>query len=421
MGTSDDEEIPDEVVLKTPVQRPTQYPVSPGARDLINFLAEGPPDIPEEPVSAGRSTVSQDAPKKGGRLQRMISKLTLKDADQRQSRSNSRSADSYSKSSRRTQSNVGSSVTQSPSGSPLYNKPIPPRPPPIPTSPPTTPSQSSTSLVEPIPPSPRGFRTPNTRRSVPSSWDPGSVTPESSRPPITVSKGGQESSPVRVTPPSPKPPFVNGQAKGSQAKSHQAKEEDKLRTNITRVSKQSPSSVNGSGTKVLLSPPERQSSKKSSDTARKSLDSDQSPAMAAFIEHAQEMRRLLAQATNVDECRLIVDMFMAKSRIQLEPVDHSKPFPPSNASQPLPLRFDADLEHSLVELFLGGVGEGGESDGNEQPLSPANDAISGKGSVALPMSPPDTPQSDHGDDSTSEPVVVKDTLVATPVTVAAAT
>ena len=420
MGASEDEEMPDEVVLKTPVQRPTQYPVSHGARDLINFLAEGPPDVPEELVSAaGRSTVSQGAPKKGGRLQRMISKLTLKDADQRHSRSNnSSSADSYSKSSRRTQSNAGSSVTQSPSGSPLYSKPIPPRPSPIPTSPPTTPSQSSTSLAEPIPPSPRGFRTPNTRRSVPSSWDPGSVT-ESPRPPITVSKGGQESSPVRVAPPSPKPPFVNGQAKGSQAKSHQAKEEDKLRTNITRVSKQSPSSVNGSGTKVLLSPPERQSSKRSLDTARKSLDSDQSPAMAAFIDHAQEMRRLLAQATNVDECRLIVDMFMAKSGIELEPVDHSKQSPPSSASQPLPLRFDADLEHSLVELFLGGAREGGESDGNEQPLSPANGAISRKGSIALPMSPPDTPQSDHGDDSTS--VVIKDTLVAAPVAVAAIT
>jgi hypothetical protein len=227
-------------------------------------------------------------------------------------------------------------------------------------------------------------------------------------------KGDQDPPTPHVAPPPPKPPSVNGLSKSGQAKSNHAKEEDKPRSNISRVSKQSPSGVNG--TKVLLSPPERRSSKRSSDTARKSLDpDDQSTAVAVFTQHTQEMRRLLAHATSVDECRLIVDMFVARSGLHLEPADRLEPSPPSNTSQPLPSGVDVNLEHSLVELFLGGAGEESEGDGDEQPLSPVDNAVSKRRSVALPMSPPDTP--DGSGSKTAEPVV--DTQTATPAMVAA--
>jgi hypothetical protein len=165
--------------------------------------------------------------------------------------------------------------------------------------------------------------------------------------------------------------------------------------------------------KILLSPPERQSSKKSTDATPKSIDSDQAATMAAFSEHAGDLRRLLAHATNVEECRLIVDMFLAKSGLPVEAVDDAKPCTSLDASRPLPSGNDADLERSLVELFLGGMGEESEGDRDERPLTPAGSVASKEGSVALPMSPPDTPSTtqDHGPKISEavEPVVVRDT------------
>jgi hypothetical protein len=120
---------------------------------------------------------------------------------------------------------------------------------------------------------------------------------------------------------------------------------------------------------------------------------------------------------------LIVDMFLAKSGLHPEPSDHSNPStPPSppHDSGPLPLGIDANLECSLVELFLGGMGEESEGEGDEQPLpSPADSIVDKDDSVALPMSPPNTPNTRQRTGSktskAAEPVVVKDTQVAVPV------
>jgi len=128
------------------------------------------------------------------------------------------------------------------------------------------------------------------------------------------------------------------------------------------------------------------------------------------------MRRLLTSATNADECRLIVDIFLAQSGLLLEPVEHAKPSPPSDTPQPLSAGTDADLEHSLVELFLGGAGEEeSEVEGDEHVISSADSAASKGSSVSLPMSPPDTPGSSHGNGvKAAEPAVVKDSKVPTP-------
>jgi hypothetical protein len=223
-----------------------------------------------------------------------------------------------------------------------------------------------------------------------------------------MAKDAQNSPSARVTPSSPKPPSINGQAKSSQTK-----EEDTQGSGPTHVPKQSPSGINGSGVKTPL---DRQSSK------GKSSDSDQSAVLATLSENAQEMRRLLMPATNADECRLIVDMFLAKSGLHLEPVDHSKPSLPPDVSQPLPSGIETDLEHSLVELFLGGMTEE-ESEvayGDEHIIPPAESAAGKESSVALPMSPPDTPHSSHDNKSeTAEPVVVNDTHATVPTRAAA--
>ena len=66
------------------------------------------------------------------------------------------------------------------------------------------------------------------------------------------------------------------------------------------------------------------------------------------MDHAREMHSLFLKAVTADECRLIFDMFLAKSGMAVDP---PKYIPPSSASEPS--ETDTDLEHLLVELLLG--------------------------------------------------------------------
>lgn len=67
---------------------------------------------------------------------------------------------------------------------------------------------------------------------------------------------------------------------------------------------------------------------------------------------AQDIHSLLARATTADECRLIFDMFLAKSRIPIEPTNSS----PSSTAVAHDHSAPADeaIESGIVELFLGG-------------------------------------------------------------------
>lgn len=76
------------------------------------------------------------------------------------------------------------------------------------------------------------------------------------------------------------------------------------------------------------------------------------------LDDTRDLHRMLSKAQNADECRLIFDMFLAKSGIPVQPTDYNVPYPspsPSHSStarqEPTPA--DAALENSLVELFLG--------------------------------------------------------------------
>jgi hypothetical protein len=65
------------------------------------------------------------------------------------------------------------------------------------------------------------------------------------------------------------------------------------------------------------------------------------------------MHRLFSEATTADECRIIFDMFLARSG--LPAANHDTPLPsPSDIHGTQPSKADVDLEHSLVELLLSG-------------------------------------------------------------------
>jgi hypothetical protein len=70
------------------------------------------------------------------------------------------------------------------------------------------------------------------------------------------------------------------------------------------------------------------------------------------------MQRLITNATTVDECRLIFDMFMARKGISKGPAPETVPYPspsPSVIRQPLVDIGEALIESTLLEIFLGGT------------------------------------------------------------------
>ena len=388
-GNNDEDEVvmdPPKNTFRSSARVPGQYPVSAGARDLIEFLAEGPPNDPSPEPADSSMPLDTPSKAKGGRLQRMISKLTLKDDDRK-----FRGGDSYPKS-RKTGSTAGQSPPL-PSPPILAPKPVPPRPPPIsPPSPPSSPSQHS--LVEPtIPTRPRHQSTPRKPNAV------GPTTPQTTPKPLP------DPSPVLPPKELKQPPRVSPSPS-------QNKDEDGRGSIGSRTTTKQ---LNGTTAGVLKSPPERHSSKMNADAKPQPTTAERS-VLVAISDNARDMHRLLAHATNAEECRLIVDLFLAKSNLppNAEATNAGYPSPPSDNNHPLPSAAAAtNLENNLVELFLGGVGEE-EIEGDEEILSPLSPNATNPSKdvtpVTLPVSPPDTPLPSHLIVSVATLQVSRDTL-----------
>ena len=338
MGESDEESIgppPPPVkeisVVKSP-SGPRQHTVSAGTRDLMDFLAQGPPDTGSQDVSdlvseglqAGESTKSKGS----GRLQKMISKLSLGGDKIRSSH------DELS----RTKTPQSASRPQT--VSPLANRPIPPRPPPVLPPSPSLDSfeehsyisshSRSTSVVQKKQGPPEGYRS----ELVPS-------------PPTSSHKDcGEQPSPIRRP---AIPTVINGHDK------HVALEEPLNHITLPTVanSNASPisSPVNGSQNRTarLSSPTKLQVRKPPPVYSATPHDPH------VRYDDAREIHRLMSRATSADECRLIFDMFLAKSGIKVEPADHGGSHSLSQQFAPTVPHADASLEHSLVELLLGGT------------------------------------------------------------------
>lgn len=106
-------------------------------------------------------------------------------------------------------------------------------------------------------------------------------------------------------------------------------------------------------------------------------------------EHARDMQRLLAAATSADECRLIVDMFLAKSGIVSQPSNikaaaYPSPTPSLIRAQPNASSTPERLQHTLIELFLGAIPPPAD---NAPADAPANtDEPAPSKSLAVPAS-----------------------------------
>jgi hypothetical protein len=338
-----------------PANRPPVQPKSPAisraGRELMDFLNEGPPDFGPPPSVVDSTSIKSN--KGSGRLQRMISKLKLSEDKRQQpaedfSRKTPVTPNAYSRPPLVSKISNGNLPV-------LGNYPIPPRPPqPQMISPPSSPIHDSVDLPSVVPPPPASSLSPSSPRpstgqssvnrkavnldqeTVPSL--PASVQPTS----ITVEKREQLSVPIRTRPsenvrseydledtkplnPSSKPPVISQQDKSSRTTPDPQKSDNKAEA------------IQNTEAVDQASAPE-------------------SPGNGISITDAQDMKRLLMKATTPEECRLIMDMFMAKAGIPVEPTEYDIPYPSpsSEAADSRPSSSDIALEISLVELFLGG-------------------------------------------------------------------
>lgn len=338
------------------------YPVSKATNDLISFLEDGPP--PElRPVRSTTESTNSLAPttrsaKSGNRLQRMISKFNLSPDASRGRGIGIRSAPST------PVSTVRSMGASNPPPVPIAMKPVPPPVPQLaPVSPPSSrtsedDTRSHTSRTD------RPSRKMSVRKAVPT-WE--TVVDQEQRP-QTAQTGGEKTLPP--SPPSSSPsasvsqPALNPASEGKDtngvthnhkvlqsengAEAHphpngRTEHQHSQGTTRTRSYRANIRSLSNDRQSHSV----RRSSTRRSHLSNGSVDHSQPvhPSLSEAI--ALDLRRLMSQATTVDECRLLVDTFL--TRVGIAPLPD---LPPAVDSTPP----DADaerLEQTLVNYFLG--------------------------------------------------------------------
>jgi hypothetical protein len=305
-----------------------QYPVSSDTRDLMAFLDEGPPAslpklsqsgselfefLAQGPPDYTASPMMTDSfkPKSVGRLQRMISKLSIGGEKTKGS--------SDTASLKQPNSPVRSTLSTKPSVttlSSLANRPIPPRPNP-------SPQYSYDEDKSTYPPS--SLR--NFYQDTPSHHETPLVVaakPIPVMPAVVVPTDTQEKRPLTTR--------VNG---NGNVKNEQSTKE---------VSSEPPP----------LSPVRT--------ISRKAVPAIDPPMIPFFTEtDAKDMQRLLTQATTADECRLIFNMFMARSGMTEGSVPETDASCPSPLIKNVPAPLvhssigEALIESTLIEFFLSGT------------------------------------------------------------------
>ncbi|KAA1466745.1 hypothetical protein DENSPDRAFT_831626 [Dentipellis sp. KUC8613] len=408
MNGSDDDDNSLAPAPETPgPKRQTPYPVSRATRDLLEFLSEGPPPEVQPVRPAAMSTVSltptTKSGKSGGRLQRMISKLSLTN-----DKGSPDSPRLLRKSSVTAMSAPNTPATLVAAPLPIPPRPVPPRynyPPPI--SPPTSPSRDPSpddvlmsadsvrerrkgvvrkappnweAQREPIPPA-----TPAKDRMTPSPRPAPSPAPPSPVPPVSAPANGNVSANGNGA------PYMNGSVRTAQKQEVYPRQTGSPQPHAQprpgRLEKEDPRPASGGSggamTKADASPQgaarastngngngnvvngervsRRSNKRKSTLNPLDSVDRSPSqtpPAPSLSEAMAVDMRRLMSKATNADECRLLVDMFFAKAGLPI-PSDTRTPSPDRVALKdiqlpsPPPTATGHALEHSLVEHFLG--------------------------------------------------------------------
>ncbi|KAF7335358.1 hypothetical protein MSAN_02346600 [Mycena sanguinolenta] len=371
----------------TPNKRTASSPaVSASTRELMDFLAEGPPDVPKlsasgrdmvdflaqgPPDQGGPPNVGEQNGKKGsGRLQRMMSKLSMGTSE----RSRSQPSDDFGRGNGNNNRSMPPTtpVRTTAPGLPhqtsygnLANRPVPPRMPlGPPISPPSSPSEEDYGNVSTRSRKESVGQSPQSRRVMPT-WE--QQMTDGQTPPAVPGKteqngvgNGNGSVNGSVNGNGHVRPNGNGYAPNGTPDEQSASRSRRPSAASEPVKRPLPKPMLQTGGPQASPTSPRRSAAPTPSPVR-------APAPPIAEDHARDMRRLLAKATNADECRLLFEMFLAKAGVAIEPASYDVPYPSpsssdthaalSTATAPTqPPRDPAEiaLELSLVELFLGG-------------------------------------------------------------------
>ncbi|KAG1768667.1 hypothetical protein EDD22DRAFT_771996 [Suillus occidentalis] len=344
MGGSDNEDESEK--LKSTPYNP-QRGMSASARELIEFLAEGPP---EPPATSPTNTTSGSLlmPKKTGRLQRMISKITLNGnekvrSDNESGKSSPRRADAPTP----TPLLPNKSLTNISS---LANRPVPPR---YPTDLPSATSSDSRSSVDNALSDHRLRKQSFSRKPVPP-FDPKIISPDSLVPTSTHGMVAVDvSSPVPPVPTSFADPTTSKRVFEHDSISKRGSDDNS--SVVARV--EAPARSSSESKAPTVQAPERSSSRVvlSHPTKRPAQlpPATSSPSIPpSVIDHAHEMRQTLSHATSATECRLLIDIFLARAGLVADSSDLQAlvraPLTPESAAK------ESQMEHAIVQLLLGG-------------------------------------------------------------------
>ncbi|KAG7447582.1 uncharacterized protein BT62DRAFT_947663 [Guyanagaster necrorhizus] len=298
--------------------------VSRAAKDMMDFLNEGPPEY----IMGSTSVSSTDIEKpKSGRLQRMMSKLSMGGEKSRGTQGN----DDFGRSIRRQPSTpIIHSKPSHPNLPALANRPIPPRPPPI--SPPASPHDhyDDFSVTRPKMPLVASTVIPKVEVEAPS------VPTKTDTQEVVLSQ----------------PPVIGHSVK----KGEDAVVASKANHSPASGTEKSPSSSMHSSEKSSPIKPTENPSSRASNIIRKApppIVPDAPP--QTVVNDMQDMHRLMSRATTVDECRVILELFLAKSGVAGDKaIEMEVPYPsPSSSDIPELTTSDIALEQALVEYFLG--------------------------------------------------------------------
>lgn len=285
---------------------------SSSTRDLIDFLSEGPPDLPSLPPIQTNG-LNEKPVKSGGRLRSMFSRgnrqqstevLNMSPSVMQPKNINGPSTLARSNSSLKKQRSAGNLTAPKP-----IAQPFPPHEFPRPPNYVRSSAPPSPTLASPVAPAspPESMHSPSqernrhisvSRKAVPA-WE-GGAGPNSSLPVPSPTMGSRTPSENRA-PPSPKPSTssISGtHREGSYSHSGH--------TNMQTPTKESPSSP-------TMSPPTPHSASSRRAgliPAARSAGIPNLPAAKAV--DVVDMRKKLANATSVPEARLLVDMFLAQ-------------------------------------------------------------------------------------------------------------
>jgi hypothetical protein len=348
MNGSDDEKADSRTLssFKTP-----RHPkISKTARDLIDFLDEGPPVdfAPPPPQSPAASSL-----RSRGRFQRMMSKLTGSPSNERLREDGAKLRKGGVTNSAFNNTNPPQTpikrvptvvvATPPPRLQPAAQQVTPPNSPPAVNQDPLRPVQRRTSVRKKVPPLDPELET---SKLGPPSTSASLAASSERRRSSTITNGSGQPNGVNEARKLPSPPSSSPELESRTRGSPDTITSDEKivfrRPTPTPPTKVVDEAVAPAPLPVTIRPP--------SPLQRTELSLD--------AIHAQNLRQLMSTATTADECRVLVDMFLARVGFPVDRSTNADPYPsPVSSTDPS----DVELEGSVIETLLGGGSPGDPS------------------------------------------------------------